>query len=282
MKLALRVLAGAALLALSIWYVKPASLMRSLAGVELWLFGVAVVLAVARNLVAALRWGAMARALGLNAPVKPALILSARSVTASIMLPGAMLSGDMLRAYQLSRLGNPLAASAWSVFLDRFSGIWVLCAISALAALWLGFWAYGAVLAAAFVLPLLPLPLPETGKLRHMAVSLRRAQPVLFASTGYSFAVQVLAAGVLWLCGLAVGAGVSYAVMLAASAPIFIMASLPIGVAGFGAREAASVAVLAVVGVPADQALATGLLYGLAAVVLGILAAPLFLTRASL
>ena len=70
--------------------------------------------------------------------------------------------------------------------------------------------------------------------------------------------------------------------MLAAAAPIFIMASAPIGIGGFGAREAASVAVLAIAGVPADQALATGLLYGLAAVVLGILAAPLFLAKASL
>jgi len=279
-KRALRVVGGAALLVLAIWYADPAALMRSLSDVDLWLFGLAVVVAIGRNLVAALRWGSMARDLGLNAPVKPALILSARSVTASIMLPGAMVSGDVLRSYQLSRLGNPLAASAWSVFLDRFSGLWVLCAMSALAAAWLGYWGYAALLAAAFLLPLAPLPLPGTGKLRHFALSLRRAQPVLLASTGYSCAVQFLAAMVLWLCGLSVDVSVSYAVMLAAAAPIFIMASLPLGVGGFGAREAAAVAVLAIAGVPADQAFATGLLYGLAGVVLGILAAPLFLAKA--
>jgi uncharacterized membrane protein YbhN (UPF0104 family) len=273
-KVALRVLAGAALLVLAIWYVDPAALMRSLAGVELWLFGVAVVVAVGRNLAAALRWSSMARALGLNAPVKPALILSARSITASIMLPGAMLSGDVLRAYQLSQLGNPLAASAWSVFLDRISGLWVLFGMSAVAALWLGYWTYAALLAAAFAAIFVPLPV------RGRLGELHRARPVLLASSGYSFVVQLLAAGVFWLCALSVGASVSYAVMLAASAPVFVMASLPIGVGGFGAREAASVAVLAVVGVPADQALAAGLLYGLAGVVLGILAAPLFFTKA--
>ena len=68
--------------------------------------------------------------------------------------------------------------------------------------------------------------------------------------------------------------------MLAAAAPIFIMAALPIGVAGFGAREAAAVVVLGFVGVPGDQAFTVGLLYGLAAVVQGILAAPLFLAKA--
>jgi uncharacterized membrane protein YbhN (UPF0104 family) len=279
-KTTLRVLGGAARLVLAVWYADPGALLRSLAEVNLLLFGAAVLLAIMRNLVAALRWGAMARALGLVAPVKPALILSARSVTASVMLPGAMVSGDVLRAYELSRLGNPLAASAWSVFLDRFSGLWVLCGMSALAAAALGHWGYAALLAAAFAAPFVPLPVH--GKLGELASNLRKAQPVLLASTWSSVLVQLFAAGVLWLCGLAVGVGVSYAVMLAAAAPIFIMASLPLGVGGFGAREAAAVAVLAIAGVPADQAFATGLLYGLAGVVLGILAAPLFLAKASL
>jgi uncharacterized membrane protein YbhN (UPF0104 family) len=286
-KRALRIVAGVALLGAAIWYVDPAVLMRSLADVDAGFFALAVALALARNLIAALRWGAIARALGLKAPVVPALILSARSNTASILLPGAMVSGDVLRSYQLSQLGNPLAASAWSVFLDRFSGVWILCAMSALAAVGVALWrqdmpalyAYAAALAAAFILPLVPLPLPPAGKLRQLATSLRKAQPVLLGSIGYSLGVQLFAAAVLWLCGVAVGAGLSYAVMLAAAAPIFIMASLPIGVGGFGAREAASVAVLAMAGVPADQALAIGLLYGLAAVVLGVLTAPLFFTK---
>ena len=68
--------------------------------------------------------------------------------------------------------------------------------------------------------------------------------------------------------------------MLAAAAPIFIMAALPIGVAGFGTRELAAVIVLGFAGVPSEQATATALLYGIAAVVQGILAAPLFFSKA--
>lgn len=271
MKVALRVLFGAALLALVVWYVDPRSLARSLTGVDLRLFAAAVGVAILSNLVSALRWGSISRRLGLVSSTGETLLMYARATTANMMLPGSIVSGDVLRSYQLSRLGNPLAASAWSVFLDRFSGLWVLCAMSALAAAWMGYWGYAAILAAAFVVPLLPVPLPR---------NLGSGRPILVRSAGYSCLVQLLAAGTLWVCAQSIGLSVSYGLMLAAAAPIFIMAALPIGVAGFGAREAAAVAVLGVAGVPGEQAFGVGLLYGLAAVVQGILAAPLFLAKA--
>lgn len=288
MKRALRVLAGAVLLGLAIWYADPRALWRALAGVNPWLFGAAVAVAVLGNLVSALRWSLIARGLGLIAPFPTTVLMYARGITANMMLPGSIVSGDVLRSFQLSRLGNPLVASAWSVFLDRFSGLWMLCAMSTLAALGVAIWqpeipmlfGYAAILAAVVLAPLLPLPLPRTGRWAKLAHGLLRARPVLLASAGHSCAVQCLAAGTLWICGLSVGLALSYPVMLAAAAPIFVMASLPIGIAGFGAREMAAVAVLGVAGVPGEQAIATGLLYGLAAVIQGILAAPLFFAKA--
>jgi hypothetical protein len=271
-KIALRLIAGAALLVLVIWYVDPAALMRSLAGVEIWIFGCAIVVAILSNVFSALRWRAIGANLNLQISAGQALLMYARATTANMMLPGSIVSGDVLRSYQLSRIGgNALAASAWSVFLDRFSGLWILCAMSALAAGALGYWGYAAILAAAFVAPLLPVPLPR---------NLGSARPILLRSAWYSCVVQLIAAGTLWLCAQSISLSVSYGLMLAAAAPIFIMAALPIGVAGFGAREAAAVAVLGVAGVPGDQAFTVGLLYGLAAVAQGILAAPLFLAKA--
>jgi glycosyltransferase 2 family protein len=270
-KIALRVIAGAALLVLVIWWVDPATLARSLSDVDPRLFAVAVAVAILSNVFSALRWAAIASNLRLAVKTGSMLLMYARATTANMMLPGSVVSGDVLRSYQLSRLGNPLATSAWSVFLDRFSGLWILCGMSALAAAWLGFWGYAAILAAAFVGPLLPIPLPR---------NLQSARPILLRSAWYSCVVQLIAAGTLWVCAQSIGLSVSYGVMLAAAAPIFIMAALPIGVAGFGAREAAAVVVLGFVGVPGDQAFAVGLLYGLAAVVQGILAAPLFLAKA--
>ena len=271
MKVALRVLAGAALLVLVVWYVDPRTLARSLSGANPWLFACAVAVAIVSNVFSALRWKAIAGNLRLQVSALQALLMYARATTANMMLPGSVVSGDVLRSYQLSRLGNPLAASAWSVFLDRFSGLWILCAMSAIAAAALGYWGYAAILAAAFIGPLLPIPLPK---------NLQSGRPILVRSAWYSIVVQLVAAGTLWVCAQAIGLGVSYALMLAAAAPIFIMAALPIGVAGFGAREAAAVAVLGVAGVAPEQAFAVGLLYGLAAVAQGILAAPLFLAKA--
>jgi glycosyltransferase 2 family protein len=287
-KRALRIVAGVALLALAIWYADPRALAASLGGVDPWLFAAAVGVATVANVFSALRWSAIARRLGLVSPVPQSLLMYARAITANMMLPGSLVSGDVLRSFQLSRLGNPLVASAWSVFLDRFSGLWILCGMSALAALGVALWRpemrvplqYAAVLAALAAAPLLPFPLPKSGRLGAMAQGLQRSRPALLGSAGYSFVVQCLAAGTLWICSLAVGLSLSYPVMLAAAAPIFIMAALPIGVAGFGAREVAAVAVLGFLGVSNDQAFATGLLYGLAAVVQGILAAPLFFAKA--
>jgi len=287
-KRALRILAGIALLAFALWYADPRALARSLKNVDPWIFAGAVCFAIASNLVSALRWSMIARGLGLFSPLLKTIIFYGRGVTVNMLLPGAIVSGDVLRSYQLSRLGNPLVTSAWSVFLDRFSGLWVLCGMSALAALGVALWrpdlpllyGYAAILAAIVALPLLPIPLPTRGKLGELAQNVRRARPVLLKSAGHSCGVQLIAAGTLWVCGLSVGVTLSYPLMLAAAAPIFIMASLPIGVAGFGAREVAAVAVLGFLGVSNDQAFATGLLYGLAAVVQGILAAPLFLAKA--
>src|SRR6478752_3180618 len=52
-------------------------------------------------------------------------------MTMNVLLPGATVSGDVLRAYQLGRLGhNTLLRAGASVLLDRLSGLWILCARS--------------------------------------------------------------------------------------------------------------------------------------------------------
>jgi glycosyltransferase 2 family protein len=305
-RLTLRVVVGAALLALVVWYADPGALWSKLSRAEPRLMVVAVVLSATANTLSALRWAVIARGLGLIAPSARLVVIYARGITTNMLLPGATLSGDLLRSVQLSRLGNPFVASALSVFLDRFSGLWVLCLLSLLAATGVTLWGAGGhgvhavpnqmkvyllILAGIAAVPLIPLPF---GWLERFNVAwiaalatrwerlrgrLRQARPALLASVWQSLGVQFLSACALWICGLALGVSLSYPAMLAAAAPIFIMAALPIGVAGFGTRELAAVVVLGLAGVPGDLAAATSLLYGLAAVVQGILAAPLFLLR---
>jgi hypothetical protein len=302
--LGLRIAGGLGLLAVVVWYADVQALARSLAGVDAGWFLLAVLVAIAANVLSAVRWSAIARALGMVAPAGRLIGMYARGITTNMLLPGATLSGDLLRSFQLAGLGNPFLRAALSVFFDRFSGLWVLCVMSLLAAAWLalsgllqatampsGLAGYVALLAVISAAPFIPWP---TGWLRRTRIGplaklaeridglrdrLASERAALLRSIWLSAGVQILSAGALWICGRAVGLDLSFLSMLAAAAPIFIMAALPVGVAGFGTRELAAVLVLGFLGVPGDQATATALLYGLAAVVQGILAAPLFLIK---
>jgi len=303
----LRIAAGAALLTLVVWYADPLALWSKLSQANLQLTMLAVLLSIAANVLSALRWAVIARGLGLIAPNAKLVAMYARGLTTNMLLPGATLSGDLLRSAQLSGLGNPLMASALSVFLDRFSGLWVLCLLSLLSAAGVALWgaarygshiapdqmsAYLLLLGAIAAAPFIPVPSAwlERSTIAWVAAlasrwarfrsRLHRARPALLASVWQSLGVQLVSACTLWFCALALGVTLPYPLMLAAAAPIFIMAALPVGIAGFGTRELAAVLVLGWVGVPSDLAAATSLLYGLATVLQGIVAAPLFFVRA--
>ena len=272
-----------------VWYVEPRALLQQLAQVDPLFFALATAASIFANLVSAARWCVLARGLGLAAPFGRMVLMYFRGVTMNVLLPGATVSGDLLRSYQLSNLQNPLLRSGLSVVLDRLSGLWMLCALSLaslLGAAAMGmlarmsadaFYTYVGLLVIAVVSPWIPLPVRKLEEARRNA--LQSGGPLL-RSAWLSAGVQVASSFALWLCGLAAGLTLSYPLMLAAAAPIFIMAAVPLGWAGFGARELSAVVVLGLLGVPADQAAAAALLYGLAAVVQGALAAPLFLAKA--
>jgi uncharacterized protein (TIRG00374 family) len=270
-------------------------------------FALALLVAIASNIVSAVRWAYIARGLSLTAPTRRLIPMYARGMTSNTLLPGATVSGDLLRSYELSRLGNPLLESTASVAFDRFSGLWTLCVLSFAAggiAIAAGvalsgaaarpdvMLAYGALLTAIVALPFLPwpvgwlrrLPLKSAARAADLWASLHDPtsglQRRLAKSLGLSVAVQLLSSTALALCAWSLGVDVPYVVMLAAAAPIFVMAALPLGIAGFGTRELAAVAVLGLAGLPADLAAGTGLLYGLCGVLQGMLAAPLFLLPA--
>ena len=239
------------------------------------------------NVFSSARWAGIARGLGLFAPLGTALAMYFRGMTMNVLLPGATVSGDLLRGYQLGRLGeNALLRAGVSVLLDRLSGLWILCACSLVSlgvALAVGLLpaarhtgVYMLALVAALALPWMPVPHQRLENARRQALASRG---VLVRSAWLSVLVQVFSGAALWFCGYAAGVELSYPVMLAAAAPIFIMGAVPLGWGGFGAREAAAVVVLGTLGVAPEQATATALLYGVSAVLQGIAAAPLFLVR---
>jgi glycosyltransferase 2 family protein len=285
LKLIGRIALGVVLLAAVIWYADPAALARQLASVRPGWFAAGVLASIVSNLFSAARWAAIARGLGLHAPPGQCAAMYFRGMTMNVLLPGATVSGDLLRSYQLAQVAhNGLLPSGLSVLLDRLSGLWILCAMSllalllALSAALISFEKstaiYVAGLALALLAPFVPLPVKTAEEKRR---ALLKARGPLLSSAWLSVLVQVFSAAALWLCAIAAGLQLPYFVMLAAAAPIFVMGALPLGWGGFGAREAAAVVVLGAVGAAAGQATAAALLYGLSAVLQGVLSAPLFL-----
>jgi uncharacterized membrane protein YbhN (UPF0104 family) len=91
-----------------------------------------------------------------------------------------------------------------------------------------------------------------------------------------SLLVQGLCALALWLCARAAGGDVAFWQVQAVAAPIFVAGSLPLSMAGFGARELAALVAFPLAGMGAGLGLAASALYGIVGVILGVLAAPAF------
>lgn len=311
----LRLVAALALMAMAVWLVGPERLQRQWAQADRSWFLAAVAVAALAQVVSVLRWGTIARIFGLRVRLRALALAYAQGMTLNVVLPGATLGGDALRSVRLQALGNPLGLSALTVLLDRLSGLWVLCALSLLtgfvlvmqlgagalggavrsvAALsWLDpaqlVWIYLAGLALACALPWLPFrgaSRPDNtapgwvdrvwrrlAELHDLALAQRRP---LARSLWTSVLVQVLCALTLWLCVLAAGGQAGYWQVQAVAAPVFVAGALPISYGGFGARELAALAAFPLVGLPADIGLAASVLYGVVAVVLGLVAAPSF------
>jgi len=305
-KAALRWGAAAALLSLILWLAGPQKLLRTLAGVDPAYFFAALLFSIASNLVSAVRWAHLARMLGLQAPTAPLIVFYARGITANSILPGATLSGDMLRGYQLHRMGNSLLRSGISVLFDRVSGLWVLTLMSLLAAMlaWSGgeslsgpVWgkslAVAGVLAAGVLLPFAFifahwwswLPVKKLVSLIDQCVEAMHAllgsPAAMIRLVVLSVGVQVLSITALWLCGFAAGLQVPFVTMAMLAAPIFIMAAIPAGLGGWGTRELAAILLFGALGYSADLAATTGILYGLCGLAQAILAVPLMMKRFS-
>lgn len=293
---AVRIAVSAALLAAMAWAVDGAGLWRLLQDADPAWFALAFALGVTANVVSAWRWLAIARHMGLNASAAALLPAYGRNVTLNTVLPGATLSGDAYRAITLQRLGNPVIKAAASVALDRLSGLWALFVISWLA--WLALAASGtaaiapavlnahlAALGLAIAAPYAARALanrlnPDPGRLPTRFLRLLSETARLTWLTFVpSVVVQLATIAALWAAMHAVAPEVPALTLVAASAPVFLAAALPVSVGGFGTREAALAAYWLLAGLPADAAVAGALLHGLATTLQGALWAPLFLLK---
>lgn len=289
----LRGLAGLGLFAFALWLADPARVAGALGQLDPGWLAAGVIASTCAVFFAALRWRSLARWLGMEVPLRLAMLAQWRGMAANSVLPGAIIGGDALRALHLQRAGHGFGAAAASVALDRVSGLWVLVIIS------LGI---SAIALAAGLLPAQALPLAWPVVCLMTAVAL--ALPVLLWSLSdatrhrlpgklaqlldaiherprplreygrqllYSGAVQTCFI-VAFACGArAVGLVLPWWLYFIAAGPIFILAALPLSVGGWGTREAAAAVTLALFGAPREQAVASAVLYGLFAVIQGLL-----------
>ena len=288
-----RVVAAPLLLGAVLWAAGPARVAGALGAADAGWLVAGLGCALAANVVSALRWRALCAWLGIAVEARWALVAYFRGVAVNVVLPGAVVGGDVLRTGALQRRGHPGVAAALSVVGERLSGLWMLAALAGAAAAWgvgtpagqelvarvpgLAGLATPPVLAA-MLLALLAAWLLAPWLLlvaarRTPSGRLRRAVGPLLddpapgrrygAQLLLSLAVQLLSVAALGCAGAALGATVAPWALAAAALPIFLMATLPVSFGGWGTREAAAVVCLVPLGATAAQAVTMSIVYGL-------------------
>ncbi len=288
----LRVVAAFALLGAVVWLAGPQRVLEAIRGADPRWLALGLALNVAANTGSALRWRELASWFGMRAPRAWAVATYFHGVAVNALLPGAVVGGDMLRAFSLQRLGHPGVDAGMSVLFDRLSGLWMLCVVGfvslawgadsestrSLAARWpalAGSPLAQTALLLAFACLVAPwigllvlrrwLPRRESPRLARLHLALRagHAGRHYFTQIVLSTIVQLLAIGSLVCAARALHVDIPFWAMAACAVPIFVFATLPVSFGGWGTREAAAVLALGAFGVAAPTAVTISMIYGL-------------------
>jgi glycosyltransferase 2 family protein len=265
-----------------------------------WLAGAAL-LTLLGIVLSALRWQQVLHALGLRAGLRQLVSLYFAGQFVSNVLP-TTIGGDVLRVSRLSKANGDTPDTFASVVLERLTG-WLVLPLITLFGLAInpGLRELGrattlAVLIAvgtlvALVVVLVAADRPSLGgRFRHREGWMRFVGAVhlgvIHLRKNPAAALSVIAVGVIYqfvLCLAALMAAeavgltsVGLTPLLAFFPAVLIAQVLPIGISGLGVREGAFVIFLTPLGVPAEQAVALGLLLYLLNLGVSLLGAPAF------
>jgi glycosyltransferase 2 family protein len=232
---------------------------------------------------AALRWRLVLRALGGELSFWQATQIFWIGNFFGLVLPGAV-GGDAVRAWKTIKAGVPMALAINSVMLERVATVFGLILLVALtqpliasrlqdtSSLWV-FPTLSVVSVAGIALltqlDRLPTALGRWrvfrafGKLAHdTRVLFLRPKTAAWILVAVIIGHLNLALGVYALAaGMGVAASLLDCVVLVP--PVVLIMTLPISIAGWGARELAMVTIFGFIGVPAAQALALSVMFGL-------------------
>jgi len=249
----------------------------------------------------AVRWSAVLRSLTIPAPLRRLVTLSFAGLFVSNVLP-TTIGGDVLRVSRLSKDNGDPETTFASVALERLTG-WLVLPLLTFFGLAINpglrqlgratvlALAVATITLLALVVVLLAASHPRLGgrfgssegwrrfiEAIHQGLARLRHEPLA--------ALGILVAGIVYqvaLCcsALMVAAALGFSwlgltALLAFYPAVLILQVLPIGIAGLGVREGAFVLFLVPLGVPAEKAVALGLMLYVLNVVVSLFGAPSF------
>ena len=216
--------------------------------VGLWLAALGLLLVT--QVVSAVRWQILARALGFERPLLQLTGIYFIGMYFNLLLPTSV-GGDVVRAWYLDGGSRRRLAAFASVFLDRVSGLVVLLGMACVALLisplelpaWVSLFVWGSAGAALLGLAAVPLlaGYGAKGASRRArlgaALTAIRSPRVLVGTTLMSLWVQGANVAIVWLVGLAIGAPVAFDYYWIMVPMVSLLTMLPVSINGIGVRD---------------------------------------------
>jgi uncharacterized membrane protein YbhN (UPF0104 family) len=259
-----------------------------------WLLA-GLALSVVVQIVAGMRWAALARPLGFDAPPAYFVWRFFEGAFFSLCLPSSI-GGDVVKAYRVGDTTQRRLLAGCSVLADRLTGLaalGVLAGAALAAAKWrlslpatlsvaaglllavlAGFWIMVGSLDR--IVSLLPAPHPAREFIAQLLPYQQR--PSLIArAVGWSFVVQIGGTIAVALVARTVRVDPGLGAWFGVAPLVALVETVPISIGGFGVRENAMEYLLSRHGVTGEQGIAVALLCGLTRILSGLVGGVLFL-----
>ena len=255
-----------------------------------WLIAALLGLSIVQVSAALWRWHLLVKAMGIPLPFPATLRIFPIGQFFNQTLPSSV-GGDIFRVWLLNCHGISLNQATGNVILDRIIGLEALLLTSFLGLPVLfrtvpgaASWSILALLLAGLAAFVVLLGLggkygtfldrwPATSLIRNVARCAWRlvTRPMEGALVlALSLAIHLIAgayiASILW----SLRHDGPFAVLVALVAPVLLVTILPISLAGWGVRESAMIFILAILGIPAADALTASLLFGIGVFLVGL------------
>ncbi len=254
----MHVVAALAILAVLVWRLGAGPFLDGLRAVDAWALAAASGLAVLTTVCCAWRWRVVARGLGVDLPLGPAVAAYYRSLFLNVTLPGGVV-GDVHRGFSHGRdtsdVGLGLRAVAW----ERSAGQVVQIVLTVAVLLVLPSPVHA-------VMPFAALALIAAAALITLMV---RAWPALTPPPSRAWPAIALASALIvaghtatfLIAARSAGVTVPLSQMLPLALLVMLAAALP-NVGGWGPREGVTAWAFAAAGLGASLGVATAVVYG--------------------